>query len=441
MIEQSLICKVLEAPDLEILHSNGVTAEMFLTSKDEVEFIINHYNTYKQMPDKVTFLSVFKNFQMLAVDESTDYLVYKLKEAYTYTKLAPIIQSTADLVREDSIKAIQYIKEQLEALQKEVPVGRNKDGYDIVANAKDRLTEYKKRCEVKGLIGIPTGIDKLDELTNGWMWGEELVVVTGRTNVGKTWIGEYFAVVAWKLGYKILFYSGEMSKEMVGFRFDTLNKHFSNMGLLNGAHSLGEKRDTDGGKFLQEDYENYINQLSQKSGFIVVTPDDFEGRKPNADEIKSLALKHGADMIVVDQLSLMSDKRRADTPRIAYNNISEDLFLVSKEIKKPILLMAQANREAVKNRKKGESPELHDLAESDGVGQNATRVLSLSVIDGTLKMSIKKNRYGMNNKEVLMIWDINTGYLDPLIKSEDNPEAEMSADSTGDKGNNKDYGF
>lgn len=439
MIEQSLICKVLDAPDLEILHANGVIAEMFLTCKDEVDFIITHYNTYKQMPDKITFLGRYKEFQMLEVTESTEYLVYKLKEAYTYTKLAPIIQTTADLVREDSIKAIQYIKDQLESLQKEVPVSRNKDGYDIISNAKDRLTEYKKRCEVKGLIGIPTGIDKLDELTNGWMWGEELVVVTGRTNVGKTWIGEYFAVVAWKLGYKILFYSGEMSREMVGFRFDTLNKHFSNMGLLNGAHSLGKKPETDGGKYLQEDYENYINQLSQKSGFIVVTPDDFEGRKPNADEIKSLAIKHGADMIIVDQLSLMSDKRRADTPRIAYNNISEDLFLVSKEIKKPILLMAQANREAVKNRKKGESPELHDLAESDGVGQNATRVLSLSVIDGTLKISMKKNRYGINNKEVLMIWDINTGYLDPLVKKEDNPEAEENSDK--EKGGTKDYGF
>ena len=112
--------------------------------------------------------------------------------------------------------------------------------------------------------------------------------------------------------------------------------------------------------------------------------------------------------------------------------------MVSKEIGKPILLMAQANREAVKNRKKGESPELHDLAESDGVGQNATRVISLSVIDGTLKLSIKKNRYGMNNKEVLMIWDINTGYLDPLIKSEDNPEAETTAEN---KSSNKDYGF
>lgn len=281
-------------------------------------------------------------------------------------------------------------------------MSRNKDGYDIISNAGDRLTEYKKRCEVKGLIGIPTGIPKLDEITNGWLWGEDLVVLTGRTNVGKTWIGEYFATVAWNMGYKILMYSGEMSTAMVGFRFDTLNKHFSNMGLLNGSGTLGKKPDTDGAKYLQEDYEKYITQLQQKSGFIVVTPDDFEGRKPNVDEIKSLAIKHGADMIVIDQLSLMSDKRRADIPRIAYNNISEDLFLMSKELKKPVLLMAQANREAVKNRKKGESPELHDLAESDGVGQNATRVLSLSVIDGTLKISVKKNRYGIPSCGVLL---------------------------------------
>jgi replicative DNA helicase len=231
-----------------------------------------------------------------------------------------------------------------------------------------------------------------------------------------------------------------MSREIIGFRFDTLNKHFSNSGLLNGAGTLGVKPDTDGGRYLAEDYENYINQLSQKSGFIVVTPDDFNGRKPNVEEIKELAIKHNADMIVVDQLSLMSDRRKADIPRIAYGNISEDLFLMSKELKKPVLLLAQANREAVKNRKKGESPELHDLAESDLVGQNSSRVLSLSVIDGTLKIALKKNRYGVNNKEVLMIWDINTGYLKPLLS--ENPEEKTgTAADKPKRGGAKDYGF
>ena len=434
MIEQSFICKLLEAKDLDMLLGKGLKTDMFITCKEELKFIINHFNQYKQVPDKVTFLSKFKDFQMLDVSESIDYLVYKLKETYTYTKLAPIIQATADKLREDSVSAVDYLTAELEKLKKDVPTTSNGDGYDIISNAGDRLVEYKKRCETKGLIGIPTGIPQLDEITNGWLWGEELAVITGRTNVGKSWIGEYFPTVAWKMGYKILFYSGEMSKEMVGFRFDTLNKHFSNMGLLNGAGTLGKKPETDGGTYLEADYENYISQLSQQSGFIVVTPDDFGGRKPTVDELKALAIKHNSDMIVVDQLSLMSDKRRADTPRIAYNNISEDLFLMSKELRKPVILLAQANREVVKNKKKGESPELHDLAESDGIAQNATRVIALSVIDGTLKLAIKKNRYGINNKEVLMIWDINTGYLKPLLS--ENPEEDSSKET-----DTKSYGF
>ena len=75
MIEQSLICKVLDAPDLEMLHSNGVVKEMFLTCGEEIGFIIAHYNQYKQMPDKTTFLAQFKDFQMLDVKESTEYLI------------------------------------------------------------------------------------------------------------------------------------------------------------------------------------------------------------------------------------------------------------------------------------------------------------------------------------------------------------------------------
>lgn len=432
MIEQSLICKVLDSPDTEILYGNGVQPEMFLTCGAEIRFILTHFEEYKQMPDKVTFLTEFKDFQMLEVTESTDYLIYKLKEAYLYTKLVPIIEDTAKQVKEDSVKGLDFLKDEIRKLEETTPVTKNKDGYDILANAKDRLKAYKERCEVKGMIGIPTGIPELDEITNGWLFGEELVVVTGRTNVGKSWVGEYFAMIGWQMGYKVLFYSGEMSKDIMGFRFDTLNKHFSNQGLLNGAGTLGKVGDY---TYVQEDYDKYITELSQKSGFIVVTPDDFGGRKPNADELKSLAVKVGAKMLVVDQLSLMSDKRKADITRIAYNNISEDLFLVSKELKIPVILMAQANREAVKNKKKGVSPELHDLAESDGVGQNATRVLSLTVVDGTLKIALKKNRYGINNKEVLMIWDINTGVLKPLIE---NPEKEDGEETTKEE---KDYGF
>lgn len=67
------------------------------------------------------------------------------------------------------------------------------------------------------------------------------------------------------------------------------------------------------------------------------------------------------------------------------------------------------------------------------------------IIDGTLKISVKKNRYGINNKEVLMIWEVNTGYLKPLLS--ENPEESTEdkkddkPDGEKDKGGEKDYGF
>ena len=197
-------------------------------------------------------------------------------------------------------------------------MSRNKDGYDIISNAGDRLTEYKKRCEVKGLIGIPTGIPKLDEITNGWLWGEDLVVLTGRTNVGKTWIGEYFATMAWNMGYKILMYSGEMSTAMVGFRFDTLNKHFSNMGLLNGSGTLGKKPDTDGAKYLQEDYEKYI---SGKGSTVYgwVNAGDISGKTGGGsaktytvvkgDTLSKIAKKYGTTVDTLVNLNGIKNKK------------------------------------------------------------------------------------------------------------------------------------
>ena len=49
------------------------------------------------------------------------------------------------------------------------------------------------------------------------------------------------------------------------------------------------------------------------------------------------------------------------------------------------------------------------------------------MIQSEVPKSFKKNRYGINNKEVLMIWDINLGILKPLI---DNPEKKDGEDKS-----------
>ena len=43
MFEQSIISKLLEGGSLDVLHTNNVTSEMFLTCGSEIAFILKHY--------------------------------------------------------------------------------------------------------------------------------------------------------------------------------------------------------------------------------------------------------------------------------------------------------------------------------------------------------------------------------------------------------------
>lgn len=410
MIEELIISKILQDKSLDILKKNKLEPHLFLTEEEKIEFILKHHKKYNVVCDKTTFLEKFDDFEMVEVSESNDYLAHRLREAYLYKDVVPVLQKVQTLIREDSIKATQFLKEQTDLLLREhnVQVGM---GYDIMQNAGDRLDDYKARVEAEGLLGISTGIKLLDDLLHGWV-GEDLVILFARTNKGKSWILLFFLAVAWRLGYKVLMYSGEMSRNVVGFRVDTLNNHFSNMGLMNGAIKLGKDDEEMG----MEEYKAYIEELKSKDGFIVVTPKDFGGNKPTVEELCELWDYYGSDILGVDQISLMADGRKGETKTVRYGNISEDLFLASEHRQKPVIALAQASRESEKDKKSAEeTPQLHHIEYSDAVGQNATRVLSMNVIDGVLKLSIKKNRYGLVNRDVLLHWDINYGIVKPLL--------------------------
>lgn len=403
MVEELLINKMLQEKSLKPMKEQGIKVEQFLTCDEEIKFIIDHFQTYGVVPDRAVFAGEFRDFEIVDVAESDEYLGYKIKEASLYKDLVPVLKEAGDKVRDDSVTAIQFLKEQIDKLLKSGQIKTGK-GYDIMANAEDRLEEYKKRVDTEGLLGISTGIKLLDEYLHGWI-GEDLVTIFARTNMGKSWILLYFLTVAWKLGNRVLLYSGEMSRHIVGFRVDTINEHFSNMGLMNGN------------KEMMEAYSEYVKMVAQKDGFIVVTPKDLGGEKPTVDELKNLAVYYHADIIGVDQITLMKDQRKGENKRIQFTNISEDLMLMSEELQKPVLALTQARREnGKKKEEKDNAPELDEIYESDGIAQNSTRVISFIVIDKVLKLNIKKNRYGLNNREVLLHWDIDKGIIKPLLE-------------------------
>lgn len=414
MIEELIINKILETKSIDILNEQGLTLDHFLVCKEEMEYILEHIDNYGNVPDIPTFLEKFKDFELVEVAESDEYLAYRLKEAKLYTDSVPVLKKVEELIREDSIKAIEYLKRETERLLSGERFNNN-IGYDIVANAEDRLEDYKRRVEVEGLLGISTGIPLMDELTHGWL-PEDLVVLYARTNMGKSWLLLYFLVQAWRAGHKVLLYSGEMSKGIVGFRFDSLNEHFNNTSLMHGLEELGDARNEEIGSRTIEDYERYIRDLKKKEGFIVITREDFGGRKPTVNDIKMVAKDINTDIIGIDQLSLMSDEKNGRSIKDKYTNIAEGLFLMSCDLQVPVLLAAQANRDAVKGKDKGEIPELFNIKDSSGVEENATRALGFVVIDNIMKIGIRKNRYDQNNKDILMVWNPNLGLMKPLLE-------------------------
>src|SRR6185312_3828283 len=182
---------------------------------------------------------------------------------------------------------------------------------------------------------------------------------------------------AWAAGIPVFLYSGEMSETLVGFRFDTLNEHFSNKAMMSGDENLGTEDDPKS----MSDYFSYLDNLSKtETPFIVCTPKHLGGNRLTIPVLQQIIEMYKPGIVGIDQLSLMEDYRatKGEPTRLRYTHIAKDLYLTSEKYGIPILSPSQANRSAKKDAKANdETPELEHISESDGVGQNATRVVSI----------------------------------------------------------------
>ena len=220
---------------------------------------------------------------------------------------------------------------------------------------------------------ISTGFKELDEKLVGWKRGEELVIVVGRTGQGKSWMGLKFAMSAAIKGERVGIYSGEMSTQQLQERI-----------LCCAKQNYTDSQE----QALQfvKDHNLFIRVLTQKE----------LRRRANVDDIEEMIIRDKLTMLVVDQLSLVEDKnyRPGNPIRFQYGNISDDLYSLSIKYDLPVILLVQSNRQGINAQN---APELENIAESDAVAQNATRVISMRNENGILTFKIIKNRYGSSD--------------------------------------------
>ena len=401
--------KIINTKNYDIVTHNALDKTYFYPYEKEFEFIDTHYNTYGNVPDKETFLVEFPEFDTFEVTESDQYLVDRLNEEHLYSCAVPILEKSAEILKGNSIDAVNFLMQKIPTLNKNVGIKTT----DIIHSADIRYRDYEKKLNGEDdRFFLSTGFHELDYTIHGWQRGEELVVLFARTNQGKSWVLVKTLTEAWRSGNNVGLISPEMSANRIGFRFDTLYKHFSNTSLLWGREVSG--------------YGDYINDLNNhQANFFVSTPQDFGGEVTVA-KIKSFVQNNNIEVLGIDGISYVRDTRstRNDNQQAQLTHISEDLFALSKELEIPIIIVVQANRDGVKQN--GGDLQLENIRDADGIAYNASKIIAIRqrVDEETLELAVKKNRDGQVGGKFLYQWLPDTGDFRYIPSEEDGNETD-----------------
>ena len=411
MVALQIISKILSTKDMSLVEDNLLDVSYFVGYENEFNFLVEHNKEYGSVPDKTTFLSKFPDVELVEVNESDRYLIDTIREEYLYYKSVPVVQKIAELLKSDANAAAEYM---IHAM-KELEPNYRLNGTNIVADANDRYEQFLQRREHQEEWFFTSGFEELDDLIHGIQREEEYFVIFARTNQGKSWVLEKMCTHVWQIGFNVGYISPEMGANSVGYRFDTLYKNFSNKGLTWGKNTVEEI-----------EYKEYIDELKQNQNkFMVATPNDFN-RKITVTKLRNWIKQYKLDLVAIDGITYMTDERfqRGDNKTTQLTHISEDLMLLSMEIKVPILVVVQANRNGVSQDDNDGTPDLETIRDSDGIAHNASKVISIRQMkDGVLKLEVKKQRFGPVGGKLNYRWDIDNGEF-TFIPSYDDAEPQ-----------------
>ncbi len=229
---------------------------------------------------------------------------------------------------------------------------------DLLAEAFDRIDA---RLEGEG-VGIYTGFKDLDNLTGG-LHDSELVILAARPSMGKTALAtnitEYVAIEA---NVTTLFVSLEMARVELAQR------------MLCSQGKIDANKFRSG--FLSGEDRKQLVEASAKLGKASLFVDDSPSRTITeiAACARRLQRKEKLGLIVIDYLQLIQPDDPRDPRQEQVAKMARRLKGLARELKVPVLCLAQLNRQAEAG-KDGHRPRLSHLRESGAIEQDADVVI------------------------------------------------------------------
>ncbi|HTH19403.1 MAG TPA: replicative DNA helicase [Candidatus Udaeobacter sp.] len=342
------------------------------------DVLVDLWNT-RQGIDLITFTQVLRDRNLLDSVGGAAFVT----NLFTFVPTAANVQYYLEIVRDkyilrqiisastESVRRAYEEQEEVDSLLDEVEqkifdVGEDRFKGQMLSmkdHAMQAIETIEKLYERKGSItGISTGFVEFDRMTSG-LHPSEMVVIAARPSMGKTAlamnIAEYVAISE-KLPVAV--FSLEMSSQQLVQR------------MLCSRARVNLQRVRDG--FLGERDFPSLTAAASKLAEAKIFIDDSASLSILELRAKARRLKAQQDvqLLIIDYLQLLrSTSRRAqDNRQLEISEISAGLKALAKELKIPVIVVAQLNRQP--EQRSGGKPRLSDLRESGSIEQDADLV-------------------------------------------------------------------
>ncbi len=286
---------------------------------------------------------------------------------------------------------------------------------ELVRSGMNKLAELSERNS--DVTGVGSGFKALDKMTAGFQPGE-LTIIAARPSMGKTAFSLNIAThVVLREKKSLLYFSIEMNRDQMMMR------------VLGSEAKVG-LGDLRTGKLSDEGWKRIIDKAT-RIGETNLFIDDASFITPMIIRSKARKIKarYGLDMIMVDYLQLMKLGQKTDSREREVSEISQSLKALAKDLKIPVIAMAQVNRGS--EGRSDRRPQVSDLRESGSIEQDADLIMMLYREDyydrenpdvkGTSEVIVGKQRNGTVGT-VRLRWESNIGkFLDTEEGGGDHP--------------------
>ena len=232
----------------------------------------------------------------------------------------------------------------------------------VLARVFERIDHLYHRDNPSDVTGVPTGYQRLDQMTSGLQAGD-LIVVAGRPSMGKTALALNIAEhVAVDNGLPVAVFSMEMSAAQLAMRMlgsiARVDQHKMRTGRLN------DKEWGDLSEAMAKLHETpiYIDEGGALTALEV---------RARARRLKRQYSKLG--LIVIDYLQLMAASTQGENRATEISEISRSLKAMAKELEVPVIALSQLNRAV--DQRPDRRPVMSDLRESGAIEQDADVIM------------------------------------------------------------------